>query len=53
MSISQTESNFSVSDFSPSDGPHPKPQIITVISAAMQIRFIRFSFGHKQSWLHP
>jgi hypothetical protein len=35
------------------DGPHPEAQIITVISAAMQIRFIRSSFGHKQSWLHP
>jgi hypothetical protein len=36
-----------------SDGPHPEAQIITVISAAMQIRFIRSSFGHKQSWLNP
>jgi hypothetical protein len=42
-----------VAAISRSDGPHPEAQIITVISAAMQIRFIRFSFGHKQSWLNP
>jgi hypothetical protein len=35
------------------EGLHPEAQIITVISAAIPVRFIHFSFGHQQSWLHP